>query len=50
MKTGIIERISTATNKTELDALVTEMKGYKHIAPATLRRGYRKANAILRTF
>lgn len=45
MKTGIIEQISAAENITELDALVAEMRGYTMIAPATLRRGLRKANA-----
>lgn len=45
MKTGIIERINAAENITELDALVSEMRGYTGISPATLRRGLRKANA-----
>ncbi len=47
MKTafGIVERINQAGTITELDALVAEMRDYTMIAPATLRRGLRKANA-----
>lgn len=47
MKTafGIIERINQSATLTELDALVAEMREYAMIAPATLRRGLRKANA-----
>jgi len=47
MKTafGIIERINQSATITELDALVTEMRDYTMISPATKRRGIRKANA-----